>query len=342
MPPRCTPRAASRADEYVRLRNEEDEAGSAGATEIDGRMVAIVERMFERCYNDQAWTQAMGVALEARRLDKVKEVLERSETAAGAKASLLAYTLDVCVGKQQLLHSRDFRLQVLGVLVELHQAMPDGERDYASEVHCLQQLDNAAAAGETLKTLLSGTEAQHLLAYQLGFDIAESDHQAFILAVLIQLDPSAPGPLPPPTPAQAGDAMQTGAADGAAAEEGEAAAATPMDPALKERVDRLAGVLRASGFMVDLQLNFLHGQSKADPLLLLSVKEALEPRNATLHQATVAAHAFMYAGTANTSFVREHIEWVSHQRVTPPSAIICDARAHPDSCAPPPVYKTNS
>ena len=110
-------------DEYVRLRNEEE----PGATEIDGRMVAIVERMFERCYADQgerpcsgaennkqnnkmgkitrqktqksiflepaaappytcnpvatAWTQAMGVALESRRLDKVKEVLERSSVA---------------------------------------------------------------------------------------------------------------------------------------------------------------------------------------------------------------------------------------------------------------------
>ena len=37
----------------MRLRNEEDEAGSSGAPEMDGRMVAVVERMFERCYNDQ-------------------------------------------------------------------------------------------------------------------------------------------------------------------------------------------------------------------------------------------------------------------------------------------------
>lgn len=30
----------------------------------------------------------------------------------GAKSDLLAYALDICVGKQQLLHSRVFRLEV--------------------------------------------------------------------------------------------------------------------------------------------------------------------------------------------------------------------------------------
>lgn len=42
---------------------------------------------------------------------------------------------------------------------------------------------------------------------------------------------------------------------------------------------------------------------------MLGLKDALEPRNSTLHQATVAAHGFMFAGTANTSFVREQMDW---------------------------------
>lgn len=113
-----------------------------------------------------------------------------------------------------------------------------------------------------------------LLAYQLGFDISESDDQPFILSLLAHLAP--------PVDAEAG---------------------------LKQRLEKLASVLQAAGFMVNLQLNFLHCQSKADALLLLGVKDALEPRNMTLHQATVAAHGFMFAGTANTSFVREQMEW---------------------------------
>ena len=252
-------------------------------------MTGIVERMFERCYADGSWNHAMGVALETRRLDQVRACLDQAPLAEGAKAGLLNYTLDLCVGQQQLLHSREFRLEVVGVMVEVHQSMGGEDRDYAAEVHCLQQLDKPPEAAAALKALLRGTEAKALLAYQLGFDIAESDHQPFILALLEHLQPA-----PPPAPAKG---------------EGDAAMEAEEDIELAVRVEKLARVLRASGFMVDLQLNFLHGQSKADPLLLLGVKDALEPRNSTLHQATVAAHGFMFAGTANTSFVQEQMEW---------------------------------
>lgn len=142
----------------------------------------------------------------------------------------------------------------------------------------------------SLYSFVIGPEAAALLAYQLCFDIAESDHQPFILALLSNLS------IPKPSPVVEG-------------EEPDAAPVAVESPEYLERLARLERVLKASGFMVDLQLNFLHGQSKADPLLLLGVKDALEPKNMTLHQATVAAHGFMFAGTANTSFVREQMDW---------------------------------
>lgn len=98
----------------------------------------------------------MGVALESHRLDQVRECFSRAPFAGGAKAALLTYTLDLCVGQQQLLHSRLFREQVLHILVEVHSSMTDENRDYAAEIQCLQHLDNAPAAAEVLKTLLKG------------------------------------------------------------------------------------------------------------------------------------------------------------------------------------------
>ena len=151
----------------------------------------------------------------------------------------------------------------------------------------------------------TGPEAKALLAYQLAFDIAESEHQPFILALLSELGGvSQLSPPPPPVAADSSEAEAQVAVKNADESEG-----TSVNPEYIERLQRLVRILRASGFMIDLQLNFLHGQSKADPLLLLGVKDALEPRNMTLHQATVAAHGFMYAGTANTSFVREQMDW---------------------------------
>ena len=42
------------------------------------RLEAVVNQMFERCFHDRQYTQAVGIAIETRRLD----VLERAITSA--------------------------------------------------------------------------------------------------------------------------------------------------------------------------------------------------------------------------------------------------------------------
>jgi 26S proteasome regulatory subunit N2 len=52
-------------DEYISVRTNGE------GRELDSRMQAIVEQMFDRCYAAGTYKQALGVALESRRLDKV-------------------------------------------------------------------------------------------------------------------------------------------------------------------------------------------------------------------------------------------------------------------------------
>lgn len=61
------PSAARCIDSYVEVRSKEAEAG-AGAAAPDPRLVAIVERLFERCYADQQYTQVCTAAHAASRL----------------------------------------------------------------------------------------------------------------------------------------------------------------------------------------------------------------------------------------------------------------------------------
>jgi 26S proteasome regulatory subunit N2 len=51
--------------------------------QIDARLEAVVNRMFGRCWRDGSFKQALGVALEARRLDVVGATLTRAVAAAG-------------------------------------------------------------------------------------------------------------------------------------------------------------------------------------------------------------------------------------------------------------------
>lgn len=42
--------------------------------EVDPRLADIVERMFRNTYDEGEYKQAVGIALEARRLERVEEV----------------------------------------------------------------------------------------------------------------------------------------------------------------------------------------------------------------------------------------------------------------------------
>ena len=136
--------AARCVDLYLEQRNRE--AASSDKIDIDGRLVAIVERMFERysccsasnctmpqlhrnlhqcnlhrmnmlhwahtaevcprrCFADAQFEQAVGIALEARRLDKLEQTIKSSPD----MVKILTYSLQVC---QTLVISREFRQQV--------------------------------------------------------------------------------------------------------------------------------------------------------------------------------------------------------------------------------------
>jgi glutamate mutase epsilon subunit len=49
---------------------------------IDERLERIVNRMFDRCFHDGEYKQAMGVAMESRRLDIVKQSILQSGSCA--------------------------------------------------------------------------------------------------------------------------------------------------------------------------------------------------------------------------------------------------------------------
>jgi 26S proteasome regulatory subunit N2 len=58
-----------------------------------------------RCFRDGQYRQAIGIALESRRIDKLEESILKSEDV----ASTLAHTLKASL---KLITSRDYRLQV--------------------------------------------------------------------------------------------------------------------------------------------------------------------------------------------------------------------------------------
>ena len=61
-------------DEYTSLRRKAEATGEAAP--VDPRMEGIIEQMFQRCYRDNCFEQAIGIALDTRRIDKLEEIFD--------------------------------------------------------------------------------------------------------------------------------------------------------------------------------------------------------------------------------------------------------------------------
>lgn len=279
-----------------------------GAELIDARLEAIVNRMFQRCLDDGQYRQALGLALETRRMDIFRSSIMHSDDIAG----MLLYAFTVAMS---LLQNRGFRNTVLRTLVELYRGL--GTPDYVNMCQCLIFLEDPLAVAEILDKLTHGPQESVLMAYQIGFDLYDSATQQFLGQVLQALRstapiPSALGGKPEP---QGGPYTEAAAStEGSVASEEVAKPERDLESLTEEekehqrRVEKLISIL-GGDVSIALQLQFLIRSNHADMLILKNTKDAI--RVSICHTATVIANAFMHAGTTSDQFLRDNLEWLA-------------------------------
>eukprot|EP00158_Paraphelidium_tribonemae_P008041 Partr_v1_DN28445_c2_g2_i1_m41566 putative 26S proteasome len=254
-------------DKYIQIRQE--------GLELDPRLQSIVERMFQRCFDDQEFKQAIGIALDARRLDVLEKAINQSKS----KQELMLYTLEVAMS---LVQNVEFRNMVLKSLVGLYRSLPDP--DYFSVCQCLLWLGDHGSLADILLTLIKGSDVQLLTAYQIAFDLYEYGTQDFVSKVQAKLQSQKP-----------------------------AVSATSTSSDMETSSDPLSRALSViSGKeSIKLHLEFLFRNNKTDKLLLDNMMTSLDSRNSMFHSALTFAHAFMNAGTTSDQFLRDNMDWLS-------------------------------
>ncbi|CAG8455290.1 13893_t:CDS:10 [Ambispora leptoticha] len=276
-------------DRYINLRVESYENPTSGI-EIDPRLEEVVERMFQRCYDDGEFKQAIGIALESRRLDIIEQTISK-----GNAPELMSYVLDVCM---TLVHSLDFRNRVLSLLVKVYENLE--EPDYVSISQCFVHLNDPISAAKLLQDLVSkGDDDYLLMAYQIAFDLEENATQEFLQKVVSQLPPAAAVSTPSATEKQ--DAMETDEAE---------EQKTPQRDPNEEKYTRIRSILSGEE-SIKLHLEFLYRNNHTDLLILKNTKNVLESRNSVYHSAVTFSNAFMHAGTTSDEFLRQNLEWLS-------------------------------
>lgn len=250
--------------------------------------------MFARCVADKDYRQALGIALETRRLDIVKDILNSTKD-----HSLLIYVLEAVMGVVQ---SLDVRNQVLHLLVEIFKALPIPDHFSISQCYVflnapelasdlfVELVDKAQKGGSTSSS--ANTENDPLLvAYQIAFDLAESATQEFLESVRKLL------------------LEKTG--ESTISNED-----TNMNDGAKELSTSATYTQRIRSILlgeesIQLYLDFLQGSNQADLTILKATKEALDARSSIYHNAMTFSNAFMNAGTTSDKFLRENLDWLA-------------------------------
>lgn len=275
-------------------REEMDEDDEEDDEEISEELTRVVEKMFERCHADRQHMQALGIALEARRLDQIEKTILDSDDVSG----LLDFCFNFC--RLHVSH-RKFRQTVLKILAKLYRSHCETP-DYINVCQCLQFLGDAKGVAEVLLDLLGKDQDSALVSFQVAFRIYENENQQFMRDIIREL---------PVDGSKDGDAGDETSASKSDADDGAAKVVEPavdLKPEVRSRLERLVEILDGRTTM-KLHLDFLCSNNMTDLLILRKMKDSFQ-RNSVLHNAVVVAHAFMNCGTTQHTFLRDNEQWL--------------------------------
>lgn len=273
--------------------SEQDAQDGIAAIDMK-KLQHVVELLFQRCYDDQQYTHALGVALEAKQVDKVKQVLTICPPPpANQLCPTLQYALHTAI---TMVTTKHFRNQVIQVIVDKleQQSLLQNIHTAPTLVLCYQLLNSPANVANTLASLLGSSSLDHaLLAYQICFDLMDSGDQNFAF--------------------QVSEALPTTNNNSNNDTEESKESKTTQSKEIQERFEKAQKVL-IGGFSSELSLSFLHKFSDSDKRIMSNLKKSLEERggsrNSVLHHCAIVTHAYLNAGTTNDSFLRDHLDWL--------------------------------
>lgn len=144
--------------------------------DVDPKLQEIIEGIFRRAIQDGEYTQAIGIALECRRLDVIEHVHKLTDD-----TDLLIYVMDAVFETSFTL---SYRIAVLKSILQLFPPLQNN----SPHIHAITRILVALSSPSiTIPYLTALVPDRLLLAYQIAFDLFESGVQEFLQTVMQQL-----------------------------------------------------------------------------------------------------------------------------------------------------------
>jgi len=282
-------------DYYTELQvNNFQATDQSQAKSVDYRLEDIVNRVFQRYFEDKKFKQAIGIAIETRRLDIFEKAILNSTNV----SETISYAYKIT---QTLVQNRKFRNAILNLLVRIYSNLPNP--DYVNVIQCLIYLDEPEQVASVLQNLILGNNV--LMAYQLGLDLYENATQQFLLKVKNLLKALV-------TVTQPMEIGESSAAEGTSSKDEEPKqevdTGVKVNDENKAKIDRLLTILNGE-VTIGVNMQFLIKNNHSDLLVLKTIKDVV--RNSICHTATVICNSFMHCGTTSDQFLRDNLDWLA-------------------------------
>lgn len=304
---------------------------------VKKNLQAVIRRIFESCYEVGAYKQVVGIAVEARNMEVLKEAILRSSqeekgkgkkaTSTAATEDLMEYVLNICMNVVQ---ERGLRNEILKLILDMLNDIPSP--DYFAIARCVVYLNQESMASNMLRQLVQKGDGKSLaIAYQLSFDLYENGTQEFLQKVMDELPedegdkdgeakmngsavrPSTPHPNQTEGASES-DQLLSELNDSAGAPQTSTVVTSRTKPK-PETEDQskafksIREILRGTK-SIELNLEFLYRAAHTDRAILNKIRDSLEARNSIFHTSVTFANAFMNAGTTVDTFFRDNLEWL--------------------------------
>ncbi|KAH8724021.1 armadillo-type protein [Phaeosphaeriaceae sp. PMI808] len=289
-----------------------------------------IRRIFESCYESGDYKQVVGIAIEARNLDVLRDSIIRAsqdEKKANKRAAqssytkseeLMDYVLDICMNVVQ---ERGLRNEILRLILDLLNDNAIPNPDYFSIAKCVVYLNQHSLASKLILQLIERwDDKSRAIAFQISFDLYENGTQEFLAKVMEELPetdqddeakPTANGEAsrkPDREDAGESDSLMTNV------DTSNVSSVVPRSKKLfpegqAKAFNSVRHILQGTK-TIELNLEFLYRNNHTDKAVLNKIRDSLEARNSIFHTGVTFANAFMNAGTTNDTFFRENLDWL--------------------------------
>ncbi|KAF9888796.1 proteasome regulatory particle base subunit [Aspergillus nanangensis] len=287
---------------------------------VQAQLQSVIQRLFEQCFLQKRYRQVIGIAIEAKNLDVLRRTIIRASEdekkqygESRRSEELMEYVLDICMG---IVQERAFRSEILKLILELLNEIP--APDYFSIAKCVVYLNEHSMASVILRQLVDKGDARSLaVAYQISFDLYDNSTQEFLQKVRQEIAELVPEdnddkenrPVSDQEEPKDSDPLledQSSSEQPKSIGKNDTVKIAPETrSAFKNILDILDGIKS-----IQLNLEFLYRNNKADIAILNKVRDSLEARNSIFHTAVTLSNAFMHAGTTHDKFFRDNLEWL--------------------------------